>query len=204
MVSHPMDSNDSRAWEIIFSYYFVTMLLQYLQLYFFFSIIARVHLHFGQITIFFVSVAKDRLRFELESRNNFAPVYQHCEKLIDHGGLKFRKCDNRVCFRVANCDTAIFFCNFDLNFYTFLSVVHSKIYLAFHYFKLNYRFIAFNLNNFRVLAHLKQVFAPRVWQSNLHIEVATYQNPTVSHPLFSGFQKNLFNKKKKNRKGNSF
>ena len=48
-------------------------LLVFTVVFFFFSMI--VYYCFGQITIFLVSVARDRLRVELELRNNFAHVY---------------------------------------------------------------------------------------------------------------------------------
>ena len=86
MVSHLLDHlNDSRVWEVILV---TTLSLCSFSIcscsYFVFSVI--VHLRFGQIAFFLVSVARNWLRFKLVLRRN----------------------DNRVCFRVATYDFAIF------------------------------------------------------------------------------------------------
>ena len=85
MASHPLDhSNDSRAWEVILV---ITLSLCSFSIcsciFFFFPVI--VHHRFGQTAVSLVSVARDRLRIELELREN----------------------DDRVYFEIANYDTAI-------------------------------------------------------------------------------------------------
>ena len=95
MASHPLDYlNDSRAWEVISVTTLSLCSLSICSCIFFFII---VYLRFGQIVVFLVSVARDRLRFKLELRRN----------------------DYHVCFKVANYDIAIVFCNFNLNNWLF-------------------------------------------------------------------------------------
>ena len=86
MASHPLDHlNDSRAWDVI---PVTTLSLCSFSIcsciFFFFSCIIARH-RFGQIAVSLGSVARDRLRIELELREN----------------------DDRVYFEIANYDTAI-------------------------------------------------------------------------------------------------
>ena len=73
MAFHPLDHlNDSRAWEIIFV---TTLSLCSFNICSCIFVFIIVHHRFGQIAVFLVSVAKDRLQVELKLQNIFALVY---------------------------------------------------------------------------------------------------------------------------------
>ena len=67
MVSHRLDHlNDSRAWELILVPTLSLCSFSICSCVFVFLFPIIVHHRFGQIAIFLVSVARDRLRVELE------------------------------------------------------------------------------------------------------------------------------------------
>ena len=69
MASHPLDRlNDSRAWEVILVTTLSLCSFSICSCIFFFFFFIIVHHRFGQIAVFLVSVARDRLRVELELR----------------------------------------------------------------------------------------------------------------------------------------
>ena len=84
MASHLLDHlNDSRVWEAILVTTLSLCSFSICSCIFSFSFII-VHHCFGQIAVFLVSVARDRLRIELELRNSFRACLLLLRK-IDYG-----------------------------------------------------------------------------------------------------------------------